>query len=775
MLRNYVKWVLAALAAAAVPFVLGACVQAIQSEAPPLLLGASFLWAAALTALIVLVLSKSSSKILAFLDPIADQQSSWISTIAEKRVWLSIFCAAALSLYLELSLIRWQASVFELFSFYKNFSLLACFAGLGIGYALSSERKIPLVCTIPLLVFQQLVLVGLRYGPFHDYSKSLNSALLMQEQLSMGITAKGASAFDALTLYYLLSVVIVLTMLCMVPVGQLCGQLMSRLKPLPAYGANLLGSLFGIVAMTTSSIFITPPTVWFVVVFGGLLFYCLQNRASTVIGLAAAMLGLLTLSWNVSFGSERVFSPYQLVERGVGEHGWTVIRAAGFFYHNATDLSTAARKAWPELQGLGLNYDLPYSYHSAPDSVVIFGAGLGNDVAAALRHGPKKVYAVEIDPCIAEWSKTYHPEAPMEDKRVELIVNDARAFLRKSEDKYDMIVFGLLDSHALSGHASSLRVDSYVYTVESFREARERLKDGGVVALSFAALDDNMVRKLNRMMTQAFDGHPPVVVATGIGVAYLQNKEGNLKGLPVTRTSFPDMTESLAKDKREVDCSTDDWPFFYMPRRVWPLSYLPLLGLLLVFTASLNRSLGGSKAGISSKNAQFFFLGAGFMLIEAKAITELGLNFGNTWQITGAVIAAVLGLGFAGNLLVQYVKINAIVAYGLVLLMLLGGWWIAGAGGFPSTMLGNLETIGVLIGPVVFSGIAFSSLLSSEKDVSAAMSWNLLGAMLGGVLEYCALNTGYRALYLVAMGIYAAALLCYLLPSKKEAVPAEAL
>ena len=49
-----------------------------------------------------------------------------------------IVLVTMLSLLLELVMIRWLASVFPVFSFFKNFTLLACFLGLGAGYAVRS-------------------------------------------------------------------------------------------------------------------------------------------------------------------------------------------------------------------------------------------------------------------------------------------------------------------------------------------------------------------------------------------------------------------------------------------------------------------------------------------------------------------------------------------------------------------------------------------------------------------------------------------------------------
>src|SRR5262249_7165674 len=79
------------------------------------------------------------------LDANAAAQAEYLDTLDVRRVDVAIALAAALSLFLELAVIRWQSSVLEFLAFYKNFSLLACFAGLGLGYALAARNRIPLL------------------------------------------------------------------------------------------------------------------------------------------------------------------------------------------------------------------------------------------------------------------------------------------------------------------------------------------------------------------------------------------------------------------------------------------------------------------------------------------------------------------------------------------------------------------------------------------------------------------------------------------------------
>jgi hypothetical protein len=102
----------------------------------------------------------------------AHQQAVFLEGIAGRFLPIAIAGSAALSLFLELAVIRWQGTVFEFFAFYKNYGLLACFAGLGLGYALSrSKEGIPLMLVLPILAWQFILLIALRFGlPTRPYS-----------------------------------------------------------------------------------------------------------------------------------------------------------------------------------------------------------------------------------------------------------------------------------------------------------------------------------------------------------------------------------------------------------------------------------------------------------------------------------------------------------------------------------------------------------------------------------------------------------------------------
>src|SRR4051794_40346590 len=85
------------------------------------------------------------------LDRNAAEQDAFLASLSDKFTDIAILGSAALSLFLELAIIRWQGTVVEFFAFYKNFGLISCFIGLGLGYALANRGRIPLVLTTPLL------------------------------------------------------------------------------------------------------------------------------------------------------------------------------------------------------------------------------------------------------------------------------------------------------------------------------------------------------------------------------------------------------------------------------------------------------------------------------------------------------------------------------------------------------------------------------------------------------------------------------------------------
>src|SRR6185437_8694519 len=282
---------------------------------------------------------------------------------------------------------------------------------------------------------------------------------------------------------------------------------------------------------------------------------------------------------------------------------------------------------------------------------------------------------------------------------------------------------------------------------------------------SFAVISPELGRKIYLMMQQAFDGHPPVSIDARYetAVIFAQSKEGDLRldRSLMAGTDFEDRSPQFANPALQADVSTDDWPFFYMPQRVYPRSYLGAVGLVVALSLLLYSAFIGG--GPRRETLPFFFLGAGFMLVESKGISELGHAFGNTLQVIGVVTGAILVMAWLGNWYAGWRPVCRPWAPWLLLLLSLGlGLAFVRAGGIESTVAGRWTAVLLLTCPLFFSGIVFSTLLSRTAEASSALGMNLLGAMAGGVLEYNSMYFGFQSLSWLAVGLYGAGLILFL-------------
>lgn len=689
------------------------------------------------------------------------------------RLGCTVVALAGTGLFLELAMIRWHSSIFPMFAFYKNFSLLACFAGLGLGYATARHRQDSLFLSLGLLVLQTGGMLSLRYGTGSKLELLLSSPIAEQTVMGsanlnlFGSFASGTA--PVLVIYGLLIMIFSTTVAIFVPIGQLTGRYMDQLSKLPSYGLNLLGSILGVAAFTALSFAWAPPITWFAIP-GAVLVLCLPSTGlHRVVGLSTLMALLMLLAWPVNPVVQRIYSPYQLIERSVVPgSGLMMLLAGGTYYQKVYDFSLENRNRNSDaLVAVRDYYELPYNVAENFERVAIVGAGTGNDVAAALRAGAKEVDAVEIDPAILALGRHYHPEKPYANGRVNSIVDDARSFFRTTDRRYDVIVYAVLDSHTQLSQATSVRTDSFVYTLEGFRESYARLNEGGTFYVSFALLSPSQGARIFEMMRQA-SGQEPIAVRVGYDnaetTAFLVRKGGgtNTWKENIEQHGFEDVSVQYATLATDVDLPTDDWPFFYMVKRVYPLSYLPALALVLILTVYVGRHIffdGEFRIGLMS----FFFLGAGFMLIETKAITELGLLFGNTWVVVAIVIMAILTMAFFANLAVDLLQPRqALVFYPLLISAILFAYIFYGTSLFQEYTAQKLLSVVVLTFPVFFSGIVFSTQLRRSKlDVSKVLGYNILGALFGGLVEYNSMYFGFSFLFIFASVMYFMALLCF--------------
>lgn len=666
-------------------------------------------------------------------------------------------------------------------SYFTNFILLASFLGLGVGI-LSARRRLPLgLAVFPWLLLAVVVLVAV----------SKHELVIG----SVGVLYYGAGEGGAFPPEnaLVLPASFLLVALLFVCVGRPLGRLLLEVRPpLRAYGFDIGGSLAGIGAFFLLALTEQPPGVW----FGGLLLIVLllAERPSARALAAVPLVSSLVIAGAI--GSSFWWSPYYKI-------GLTPIppgadQSLGWML-NVNDSGQQAMLPADHKEPF---YHKPYELfgQGAFQRALIVGAGSGSDTAIALLNGVGKVDAVEIDPIIARLGRVYHPNQPFSDPSVVVHIDDGRAFLRKTNERFDLIVFALPDSLTLTSQFASLRLESFLFTEEAFREARDHLTSDGSLVLYNYYREVWLLRKLAAMLEATF-GQPPYVVSYGgwgragllvsgprlttllaeqpeLGQPYVElrsptplvDEDPNAILLPVVGAGLLSGNNPAGdSDQTPPSGASDDWPLMYLRNRGLPLVYLAALGMVAAAAIALIWSLvpAESRHGF---NGHMFFLGAAFLLLETRSLVTFSLLFGSTWLVNSLVFFAIL----CSVLLAVFVSARFPVRpsrglYGLLLGALALAYLLPPdallsieSGPWRYALASSIAFLPILLANLVFAG----SFKLTGRAADIAFASNLLGAMVGGMLEYSALLLGYRNLLLLVMAFYlASALPAILRPS----------
>ncbi len=129
---------------------------------------------------------------------------------------------------------------------------------------------------------------------------------------------------------------------------------------------------------------------------------------------------------------------------------------------------------------------LPFLLLERP-RVLVLGAGSGYDVLLALYNGARRVDAVELNPEMTKLVRDTHADyaGRLYDRPdVEIHTAEARGYVARSDERYDLIHIGLLDSFAVSGSGVQALGESYLYTVEALEDYLRHLSPGGMLAVT---------------------------------------------------------------------------------------------------------------------------------------------------------------------------------------------------------------------------------------------------------------------------------------------------
>jgi hypothetical protein len=660
--------------------------------------------------------------------------------LADVRVRL--FLTSFAVLFFELICIRWIPAYIRYIGYFSNFILLASFLGIGLGI-LISRRSWPLP-PFPVLLAVLVAAVALN---------RIEVRLESTEVLYYGAGEDIARAEH----YLVLPVVIVLVVLAFLPLARPLGPLLGALPRLHAYTVDIAGSLAGIVAFFTMSLLSLPPVAWFAVL--AVLLLLLATRRSVLLG----VLPMIVVFWivvDLQRGTE--WSPYYKLTVTPAAEGGVIINV------NNSGQQTAAPQQFKEPF-----YRRVYELFPAErfERTLIFGAGSGSDTAVGLAEGLPRIDAVEIDPKILDLGRRLNPDRPYDDPRVTTHVDDGRAFLRNTDERYDLIIFALPDSLTLTSGFSNLRLESFLLTQEALADARDRLTEDGLLVLYNYYRFDWFIEKLAGMMQNVFGTPPFVSTYGGWGRAAVLMDGPRLQELdPALVRPYQELPN---RDPSIVDVigegfyrpgtpppATDNWPFLYLREPAFPRVYAGSL-LLLGGLAVAGVLIAMPRRTLRRFDWHMFFLGAAFILLETKSIVTFGLLFGSTWMVNSLVFFAILSSVLLAILVSARLRIRRPwLLYGLLFGTLLLNYAIR-----PESLLLDVPALRYIAAsvlaftPVFIANVVFTRSFRDSEAADIAFASNLLGIMAGGTLEYFALLWGYQSLLLLALALYLVAAL----------------
>ncbi|MEX1264695.1 MAG: spermidine synthase [Actinomycetota bacterium] len=647
-----------------------------------------------------------------------------LSALDDTRVQLVL--ASFLMLFTELALIRTTSALIIYFSYFSNLVLLASFLGVGVGLLRSGRAKGG-VAHLPYAVMSITVYVV-------AFPATIGSS---GDGTTQVVGHFGMSSPPAWITVPLLLGLVAWTL---ASIGHRVGQLFGELQPLEAYRLDIAGSIAGIVVFSLFAFVHAAPVSWAVVIAGvtlALLRPRPGRRALLTLG------GWVIVAAALSLVPNTIWSPYQLVSyRADGDRVGISVNSRP--HQTIAPIDELLRdEPYRQVPYDHLDLDRPLR------SVLIIGAGSGNDVGIALARGAERVVAVEIDPVLYGLGVDLHPDRPYQDARVEVHVDDGRAFLERSSERFDLVIFALPDSLTTVSGQAGIRLESYLFTVEALKSVDEHLDPSGTFAM------------YNYYRADVFERFAKTISEVWSAPCVFRGSDedlGRSQGALVVPLGARSSCSPVSEQRLAVAplAATDDRPFPYLRGRTIPLFYLVTLALILAVSLLVVRATTDVRLGSMRPYVDLFFMGCAFLLLETKNVVGFALLFGTTWFVNSLVFAGILIAVYLAVETARRVRLpNSLVLFGALGVSLLAAWLVD-----PRSLLGlavvprfGAATL-LAFCPVFVANLIFAQRFKSVGSSTIALGANVLGAMVGGVLEYAALVTGYRNLLLVVAALY---------------------
>lgn len=375
---------------------------------------------------------------------------------------------------------------------------------------------------------------------------------------------------------------------------------------------------------------------------------------------------------------------------------------------------------------------VPYRLTPKQD-VLVIGAGGGQDVLIALLHGSQKVTAVEINPIMETIVNERFGDFSgrlYQNPRVNFVMDEARSFIRHSEQQYDIIQATLVDTFAASSAGAFALSENYLYTREAFTDYWDHLKPNGILAMTRWYFEPpTEMYRLTAITLEALrargiaqpEKHIIITRQDQRATFLLKKSEYSLQELEQIRAGeeegfyeivyAPEMgldaefVRQLAQPQEfvrayslDIQAPTDDRPFFFYfvkpsdnplatlfnmfggegePSTLLLTLFFILLVLAILWIGAPLFLFGKATSTLRAEWLVYFAgIGLGFILVEIALIQRFILFLGHPIYALAVILFALLFFGGVGSLLTGWIpetaraRTHQIVLIALALLLL---------------------------------------------------------------------------------------------------------
>jgi spermine/spermidine synthase len=292
------------------------------------------------------------------------------------------------------------------------------------------------------------------------------------------------------------------------------------------YAADLAGAAIGCVAVILAlTVTDGPGAVMLVALFGSVaaVFFAIDARAVKLVRAAfacCALFGLLAEAQAISSNAQspliRITWAKGGVESASAYQRWNSFSRVRVGPHTTTPFGWGLSADYPEgmkVRQLGMNidgsaftvitayggdlrnvtylkYDITNLVHYVRNDahVLVIGAGGGRDVLSALEFGQRSIVAVEINRNIVDTVNGEFGDFSGhldQNPRVRFVNDEARSYVARSRERFDVIQASLVDTWAATGAGAFALTENAIYTVEAWQLFLTRLTPHGVLSFSY--------------------------------------------------------------------------------------------------------------------------------------------------------------------------------------------------------------------------------------------------------------------------------------------------